>query len=75
MSSHSYSTWCYFCGASDSAMICEDNKPPSTDFTCVECGMMSVTKWERMDLAELNEYREDYALEPLSELPKLKGDY
>ena len=68
MSTHSYSQDCYFCGASDSAMICEDNKPPSLDFTCVSCGKYNVVTWEVLSLEEVNEEREELGLEPLKKL-------
>ncbi len=76
MSTHSYSQGCFFCGAEDTAHICEDNKPPSIDYTCLECGMYSIVKWERLTLDELNMERKDLMeLEPLKERKELLNDY
>lgn len=75
MSSSSYSRNCYFCGGDNTAEINEDNKPPTLDFTCTECGMYSITDWKKMDLEELNQYREDFDLEPLEKAREVTNAY
>ena len=68
MSTNSYSEDCYFCGGKDSAMICQDTKPPTADYLCIECGQYSIVKWDRMSLDELNDERKYcFELEPLKE--------
>ena len=68
MSGNSDNIKCPNCGASG-AYIYEDNKPPTLDVSCWECGFMVTTVISYLNLEQLNEQREANDMEPLSELP------
>jgi len=74
MSSHSYYDTCPNCHKF--LEVCHDTRPLDTiSHTCVHCGLISFTKFEYMDLEELNGWREDFELELLKELPEQKEVY
>jgi hypothetical protein len=74
MSSHSYDDTCPNCHKF--LEVCHDTRPLDTiSHTCVHCGLISFTKFEYMDLEELNGWREDFELELLKELPEQKEVY
>ena len=73
MSTHSYSTQCPHCYAEDSLMVCDDNRPPTSDAICVECGYGYRTLHEIYDLEETNFARESQGLPLLKQVPIHKG--
>lgn len=69
MSGHSDSGICPSCGGDMNTYT--DWKPhDQVSGECLDCGFSYYTKTYRMTLEEVNEYRENMELEPLSELVK-----
>ena len=69
MSGCSSQATCPNCGKE--ANVYQDYKPfDYVDYTCLHCGLRIYPKVEYMELEELNSYRQDYEMEPLTELPE-----
>ena len=69
MSGCSDSQDCPKCGSRDSLKTYTDYKPiDSVSGECLECGFEYHVVEGQMDLEETNERREDYGLEPLTQL-------
>lgn len=76
MSGVSYRENCEKCGAINSMDTYSDYKSDSLPSgECLECGSffqeVPIKEWERMELDELNDRREEHDLEILNSLPKL----
>lgn len=73
MGSHNYGADCPKCKCVDSLNVTSNNRPfESVSGECIECGWSYWTISGQMGLEELNEVRNDYDMEELSELPKIE---
>jgi len=62
---------CTECGSKDSLEIWSENRPhDQVGGICLECGFSYKTIDEQMSLEEVNDEREAFGLEPLTELKK-----
>jgi len=69
MSSWSEAIDCPMCDGEGTLETCSGNRPVLTvSGICLECGYSYRTVEEQMTLGEVNEMREDYEMEPLTEL-------
>ena len=68
MSGCSYQEWCPNCEGEGTGYS-ETRPAYLTWFTCFDCGLEIYPTTRYMDLDEINSYREDQDLEPLSTMP------
>jgi len=73
MSSNSYDVDCWKCNGKNSMMMTENNRPPSLNGECIECGYSIWTVNGYMEIDEVNEIREGLDLQPLKKLEKKRG--